>query len=86
MYFKLDSFFKSKIFLKPFIKPLNIRNIFGRNPLSDCCSNIEQQLSTFMLLLLLVVVEEYLPRIVIKVVKPARAYPIIYANIIPVYE
>jgi len=28
--------------------------------------------------------EEYLPRIVIKVVKPARAYPRIYAKVIPI--
>jgi hypothetical protein len=33
--------------------------------------------------MLLLLLEEYLPRIVIKVVKPARAYPIIYANVIP---
>jgi|SRR5215208_5700700 len=45
---------------------------------------MEQQLSIFILLLLVVVEEEYLPRIVIKVVKPARAYPIIYANVIPI--
>jgi hypothetical protein len=28
--------------------------------------------------------KEYLPRIVVKVVNPARAYPIIYANVIPI--
>jgi len=37
-----------------------------------------------MLLILVFEEKEYLPRIVIKVVKPARAYPIIYANVIPI--
>ena len=55
----------------------NVRNIFERNPLFDCCSSTEQQLSIFIL------VPVYRPKIVIKVVKPARAYPIIYANVIP---
>src|SRR5215210_3328151 len=45
---------------------------------------MEQQLSIFMLLILVLEEKEYLPRIVIKVVKPARAYPIIYANVIPI--
>ncbi len=38
----------------------------------------EQQLSIFK------PVPVYRPKIVIKVVKPTRAYPIIYANVIPI--
>jgi len=52
--------------------------MFERNPLFDCCSSTEQQLSIFN------PVPVYRPKIVIKVVKPARAYPIAYANAIPV--
>ena len=51
IYFNSDWFLKSEIFLKPFIKLLNVSNIFDRNPLRDSCSKIEQQLSIFMLLL-----------------------------------
>jgi hypothetical protein len=47
--------------------------MFERNPLFDCCSSTEQQLSIFN------PVPVYRPNIVIKVVKPARAYPIAYA-------
>jgi len=75
IYFNSDRFLKSEIFLKPFIKLLNVSNIFGRNPLLDGCFKIKQQLSIFMLLLY--EEKEYLPRIVIKVVNPARTYPII---------
>ena len=82
IYFNSDRFLKSEIFLKPFIKLLNVSNIFGRNPLLDGCFKIKQQLSIFMLLLY--EEKEYLPRIVIKVVNPARTYPIIYANVIPI--
>ena len=62
----------------PFIKYPNVKNMFERNPLFDCRSSTEQQLSIFNL------VPVYLPKMVIKVVKPARAYPIIYANAIPI--
>ena len=75
IYFNSDRFLKSEIFLKPFIKLLNVSNIFDRNPLLDGCFKIKQQLSIFMLLLY--EEKEYLPRIVIKVVNPARTYPII---------
>lgn len=49
---------------------------FGTNPLIDCCSSTEQQLSIFALRL-------YLPNMVIKVANPAAAYPIIYPKTIP---
>lgn len=62
----------------PFMKYPNVRNMFERNPLFDWFSNTEQQLSIFN------PVPVYRPKIVIKVVKPARAYPIAYANAIPV--
>src|SRR5687767_12824127 len=77
MYFKFGSFFRYDIFFIPFIKYPNVRNKLERNPLFDCCSSTEQQLSIFNPVLV------YRPKIVIKVVKPARVYPIIYAKVIP---
>ena len=58
-----------------FIKYPNVRNTFERKLLFDCCSSTEQQLSIFN------PVPVYHPKMVIKVVKPARAYPIAYAII-----
>jgi len=52
--------------------------MFERNPLFDCPSSTEQQLSIFN------PVPAYRPKIVKKVVKQARAYPITYANTIPI--
>jgi hypothetical protein len=78
IYFKFGSFFRENIFFMPFIKYPNVRNMFERTPLFDCRSNTEQQLSIFN------PVQVYHFKIVIKVVKPAKAYPIAYANAIPV--
>jgi hypothetical protein len=46
-------------------------------PLFVCCSSTKQQLSIF------VFPGSYLPKIVMKVVNPAAAYPMIYPRIIP---
>src|SRR5215207_1105185 len=70
---KLGSLYNNGSLCSPTTKFLKVVERLGTNPLLESCSSTEQQLHMPWL-------EEsrlYLPSIVINVVKPARAYPMI---------